>query len=451
MFVPLSALPFLVLARLLRDNFHRRATFWREGNMLYRARYLASMDGPLREHAALRVQKGRIIEVGKSADLRPLPGEEVWDGPRHILMPGLINAHAHLELHALRGQLPPGRGFASWVKSLRQLTADHSEADWMQSCRLGAMESLRHGTTTVVDVGNSGATCAAVADLPLRVFACHEVIGLDPALADSRLQQTLHRLEKTPNGPLVKKSIVPHSGYSVSLPLLKAIGQLHLQVNSKNGKTPGCYTVHAGESRDEEELFAQASGDLQTFCESIYLQAPRHSQLTALRYLTDHALLPERALIVHANGEAWRDASRLQKLRAIIVHCPQSHDFFSNPPFAAEAWMQAGILIALGTDSLASGASLSLWEAMRRFSSKHPQIPASTIAAMATSNAGIALDPQGELGRLIPGGHADLIGVQLGVDKEIRNEAESEAVFQELVHATTEVALSVVAGEPVLI
>lgn len=409
--------------------------------MLYRASYLLPMDGPPLRGGAMRIEQGRISAIGSIADLPPLPGEPVWTGMDHVLLPGLINTHAHLELHDLRGRLPAGLGFAAWVKCLREALADYTEADFVRACRLGALECLRYGTTTVVDIGNSGATPAAVADLPLRVFACLEVIGLDPALAQARLRAAEERLHATPNGRLLTKLLVPHAPYSVSLPLMQALRQ-RAQHNAEKSPETQLFTLHAGESSEEEELFANASGPLQSFCTAIYPEAPHHQGLTALAYLREHDFLPKRTLVVHANGRSSEEAAYLARLQASVVHCPQSHAFFGHPPFAADAYRDAGVPITLGTDSLASGTSLSLFDAMREFSLAHPDWKCEDILAMVTRQAGAALDPQGKWGRLAVGAPADFIAVKASQAPPL--------LFDALVRETTEVDLVVVAGEQVI-
>lgn len=402
--------------------------------MLYRARYLLSMTGPPLAHGALRVEDGRIVAFGRQSDLPPKPGEEVWEGPRHVLMPGLINAHAHLELHALRGRLAAGASFPDWVRGLRSITQHWTEVDYVEGCRLGALESLRHGTTCLVDIGNQGTTPQAVADLPLRVFACLEVLGLDPAQAEKRLAEARHRLAVTPNGAFLRKGLVPHAGYSLSLPLFRALAQA--------GESP-VFSVHAGESREEEALFAQASGPLQAFCEGIFPAAPRHRGRTPLGYFREENLLPRRPLIVHANEPAGEEAAYLASLEATVVHCPQSHAFFGHKPFPAEAYRVAGVPLALGTDSLASGTSLSLWDALHDFHRKFPDFTAQEILAMVTVNPGLALDASGKLGCLGQGAEADFIGVRL----DIANEKD---VLEALVRESQDIALVVVGGQRVL-
>jgi cytosine/adenosine deaminase-related metal-dependent hydrolase len=91
---------------------------------LLRAAYVATMDGPLLENAAIVIQDGRIADVQRCEDLlRSRSDDEIikfgWDFPRHLILPGLVNAHTHLELTAL-GQIPPPTSFIDWILKLRE-------------------------------------------------------------------------------------------------------------------------------------------------------------------------------------------------------------------------------------------------------------------------------------------------------------------------------------------
>jgi len=403
--------------------------------MLFRSACLLPIQGPPIFDGALRVRGNRITEIGLASELIPEADEEIWEGDHHVLLPGLINGHAHLELHHLRGALRPGCGFADWVNAMRAKTRDWTEADYVDGSRLGALECLRHGTTTVVDISNTASTCAAAADLPLRIFLGLEVIGLDPALAESRLEAARNRLAVTPAGKLLTKGLTPHSAYSVSRSLFQGI-------RKHAGEVP--FTLHVGESLEEEDLFASASGPLQEFCQAVYPHAPQYRGLTPLKYLRERNMLPSRPLIVHANGRSREEADYLATLQATVVHCPQSHAFFGHPAFPARQYRDTGIPLALGTDSLASGQSLSLWEAMRTFHQHFPDWPAEEILAMTTYHPGLALYPDGRLGRLAPGTLADFIAVPLALKRDGHP-------AQALIEEAQDIHLVVVDGTPVLI
>lgn len=167
------------------------------------------------------------------------------------------------------------------------------------------------------------------------------------------------------------------------------------------------HTLHAAESREEAELFASASGPMQEFCERIFPDAPRHHGTTPIRWLESRGLLPDGALIVHGNTLDDADLEILARRGATVVHCPSSHAFFGHPRFPYEKIRARGIPVCLGTDSLASGDSLSMLEQMRLFSENHPGVPPEDVLAMATTVAARALGAGDKIGLLKKGYRAD--------------------------------------------
>src|SRR4051812_4663273 len=198
------------------------------------------MDGPPLEGGCVRVQGDRIVQVGTLDDM-DLRRDTVRDIPDAVILPGLINAHSHLELGMARGMLPRGEAFPMWVSRLRKSLEGAGPDAYAQAVRLGALECLKHGTTTVVDVGNTGAALAELAALPLRSYAYLEVIGLDPSVAASRLAEAEARLAGAPApSELYRPGITCHAPYSCSPELLRATGD--------KASRRGPFTLHVAES-----------------------------------------------------------------------------------------------------------------------------------------------------------------------------------------------------------
>jgi cytosine/adenosine deaminase-related metal-dependent hydrolase len=171
-------------------------------------------------------------------------------------------------------------------------------------------------------------------------------------------------------------------------------------------------TIHAAESREEAALFASASGPMQAFCKRIYPGAPEHRGTTPIRWLESEGLLPDGALIIHGNTLDDADMEILARRRATVVHCPSSHAFFGHPRFPYDALRAHGVLVCLGTDSLASADSLSMLEQMRLFSKNHPEAAEEEVLRMATEVGARALG-LGDVGKLEAGYQADFIAVEL--------------------------------------
>jgi cytosine/adenosine deaminase-related metal-dependent hydrolase len=195
--------------------------------------------------------------------------------------------------------------------------------------------------------------------------------------------------------------------------------------------------MHLSESPEEADLFARAAGPLQEYCRRIFPGAPEHRGTTPVRWLESRGLLPERALLVHGNHLDPVDLDLLARSAACVVHCPSSHAFFGHRPFPYPELRKHGIPVCLGTDSLASGDSLSMLDQIRLFRKNFPALPAEEALRMATLTAARALRMENEIGALLPGRKADFIAVRAPGNGNPR-----EAVLR----PEAEVALSVIGG-----
>ncbi|MCD6023199.1 MAG: amidohydrolase [Fibrobacteria bacterium] len=366
--------------------------------MLYQADWLLNPGSPPVRQGWLRVEGGRIVETG-SGNLPEGPSKRFAGC---ALLPGLVNAHCHLELTTLENALEPGKTFPDWVRDLQGLTADYKLPDYRASARAGIERLLRGGCTTVLDVGNSGEALKALAGGPLRAFACVEALGLDPAHAESRFGNALSLARATEATDRFRPGIAPHAPYSCSVELLRSV----IGYQQSRGLP---VTIHAAESREEAALFASASGPMQAFCKRIYPRAPEHRGTTPIRWLESEGLLPDGALVIHGNTLEDRDMEILARREATVVHCPSSHAFFGHPRFPYDALRAHGVPVCLGTDSLASADSLSMLEQMRLFSKNHPEVAAEEILRMATEAGARALGLGDVAGRLAAGLQADFI------------------------------------------
>ena len=423
--------------------------------MLCFARHLLPMDGPPVPWGGVRVSGDRIAEVGTRETLRPGPGEEVREFPDGVLMPGLINAHCHLELGMARGLLPRGEPFPLWVSRLRKSLEGSGAEQYREASRLGALECLKNGTTTVVDVGNSGQVAAVLAELPLRSFPYLELIGLDPRVAADRLGQGsvwLAGLEKTAGledttarpadpgpDPLTRPGVTCHAPYSCSPELLRFVA-------GADGLREGPFTLHAAESAEELAMFAEGKGALLEFCRRIFpgLAWPeRGPGAGPIRFLHARGALPRGSLLAHCNAADEGEIRILVDTEASVVHCPLSRAFFGHPLPPIGRYRAAGVNLCLGTDSLASNEGINMFDEMAAFRTHFPDIPARDILAMATRNGARALGFGNRLGVLRAGALADFIVVAL------RHHPEND-LHEEIVSEARDVVHVVVGGREVV-
>lgn len=381
---------------------------------LLRARWLLPMDRPPIEDGALLIGAGRVLEAGRWGDLRSGYCGESEDLGEVVVLPGLINAHAHLDYTGLAGQLPVPRQFADWVTGILALKADRRPADYAPDWKRGAAMLLRHGTTTVVDIEAVPELLPEVwAATPLRVCSCLELTGVrsgrDPG---SLLAEAVRLLEGLPAGRSWG-GLSPHAPYSTRPELL----QLSAAMSRSRGWV---LTTHVAESESEYEMFDRASGSLYEWLRGSGRDMSDCGGRSPVAHLDGLGVLSSKLLAVHANYLAPDDTRLLGENRVTVVHCPRSHAYFGHAPFPYSALVSAGVRVALGTDSLASVLSsadspseLDLTAEMRTFATAHPDVAPREILAMATRHGAKALGRGPALGRLGNGSCADVIVMDL--------------------------------------
>ena len=387
--------------------------------MFYQADWILPSDAPSLRGGWIRVEADRITGIGTAAELPSNADAQKFPGC--ALLPGLINAHCHLELTSLKDRLPSGKSFPVWVEELRGFTAGLDASDYHASALKGVDLLLSGGATTVVDVGNTGDALPVLAASPLRAFGFMETLGLDPSVAGFRFTHAKAQAGHTRDTSCFHSGIAPHAAYSCSPELLSAV--------IRHQQTSGLpVTIHASESREEADLFASASGPLQEYCRRIFAGASEHRNTTPIRWLESEGLFPDHALIVHGNHLDDADMEILLRHKSTMVHCPSSHAFFGHKKFPYRELKARGIPVCLGTDSLASGDSLSMLDQIRLFRKGFPEVAAQEALHLATVVAAEAIGMGNELGKLKAGYKADFIVVRT---KTSPKEDPCEAVLRQ--------------------
>jgi cytosine/adenosine deaminase-related metal-dependent hydrolase len=369
--------------------------------------------GPGRIEAGwgLRVENGRIQDVGPLRKLRqgrPL-GETVMDCGRSVLMPGLVNAHVHLELGWLRDRTTARGGFASWVRDLRRhqdddvarMGKDEFDREMAQAIRLGATEMLHHGITTFLDVSNTGLPGRILPENGPRGLAALECLGLDESRADAILERAQKYVDAGPRGR-VRPLAVPHALYSCSGKLLKGLGRF--------ADRDGVTTIHLMEGREEADLFQLGMGPLKVFVDEI---CPDHDILVGedpLERFDRFFGQPASFVAVHGYALSSSQVQRLARMGAHLCLCPSSRGFFLHPSIPMSDLVRHKIPVCLGTDSLASAPALSMWREMAALHQAHPDLESGRILSWATDGGARALGLAS--GKLQAGLWADWIAVE---------------------------------------
>jgi cytosine/adenosine deaminase-related metal-dependent hydrolase len=320
---------------------------------------------------------------------------------------------------------------------LRKSLEGAGPAQYREAARLGALECLKHGTTTIVDVGNTGESFPELAGLPIRSFPHLELIGLDPSVSEARVEAALRRLaELPPAGRRFHPGITCHAPYSCSPGLLKRVAE-SARLRS------GPYTLHVAESAEETAMFREGRGALFEFCRRIYPSLRLPGGESPIGFLSRNGLIPRGSLFAHCNHVDAADVRILAETETSVAHCPRSREFFNHKGFPLALFREARVNLCLGTDSLASNDGLSLFDEMAEFHRGNPEVAGRDIIAMATVNGAKALGMGGELGRLRPGAQADFIAL------EMRHDPEYD-LYEEIISEAHDIVLVAIGGEEVV-
>ena len=360
------------------------------------------MDGPPIDNGAVVVAGRKIKAVGDFTDIRTGHSGDIVDLGEQILMPGLINAHCHLDYTMLRGKIPRQTSFANWVRAINSEKEKLSADDYISSIHHGYEEAKRFGTTTIANLTAFPDLIARVRP-SIRTFWFAELIDVrDPSKARSLADRAAECLR-----PLEQWGLAPHALFTASPSLRRRCEEIATG-------TSALLTTHLAESEEEMQMSCNRSGRLREFLESLGVDLFESDGITPVEQMLQSAgPLHDRWLLVHLNTVLESDLDRLANAptKPHIVHCPRSHEYFGHPPFRFAAMRERGLNVCLGTDSLASNDDLSLFAEMRQFQRTNPGIAPQQIVETVTVNPAAALKQEEQLGRIRPGFYADLITI----------------------------------------
>ncbi len=364
----------------------------------------------------------------------------------YLLMPGLVNAHTHLELTALRDRVPPGDDFVSWLLRLIAEKKTLGEADVAASIQEGLEECLASGTTCVGEVSNTRHSLRILRNAGVRGVVFQEILGRPTANLSAPMAELRATIEtmQADSGERITIGVSPHSPYTLSPALLS---QLATYLNTKGL----LYSIHIAESQDEMDYFLKDRGALRErlFPAVGWERAGRSKPVGSPLALLDRVgLLTPRLLAVHGVHLSPQEITRLAQAGAAFAICPRSNDTLRVGRAPLATMLAAAAAVGLGTDSLASNDSLSLWDEMR-FLRRGPGASAAPspaqILRMATLEGARALGLAAAIGSLEAGKEADLIAVRTPM---VSGEDPTEALIEETEPAA--LGLAMVAGRALI-
>ena len=383
------------------------------------------------------VEGGRVTVVGRqilSVTTERQP-HEIDLGDR-LMLPGLVNAHTHLEFSGLRAPLPYERTFASWIRQVVQWRRGQTDSSSREAIALGLAESAQAGVTQLGEISThrwdapeslGGAKLDLIPGInePIQkpqMVVFREVLGLKPEAVSPQLADAHEHLRVGTSRPGDSvfthrgqiqwcpewiPGLSPHAPYSLSGELFDAV--LHLAAQAR------CpVAMHIAETREELELLATESGPLaDLFTEwGLWSAGQRAAFRTPLKVLQQLSVLP-RVLVIHGNYLSTEELDYLTgKDQFSVVYCPRTHSYFQHDRYPLAQLLQRGIRVALGTDSRASNPDLNLLSEVRHVAQQYPEIAPSTLLEMATRSGAEALGRGDTVGRIAPGMQADFCVLQ---------------------------------------
>ena len=372
--------------------------------MIIRARAVVPMDGPPIENGAVRVAGDRIAAIGSWDDLRAAEaGETIVDLGECALLPGLINAHCHLDYTMLRGSIPRQASFAAWIAAINARKAGFTADDYVASIAAGFAEAQSFGTTTIANLEAFPELLAQMPPPLLRTWWFAELIDVRVPVSVSAAYNAM-RLAQTSDAR-GGFGIAPHAPFTASSALYGEAAELAARWNLR-------LTTHLAESREEMQMFREACGPLFNFIKSIGRPMDDCGETTPLALLLRAGVLDDRWIVAHLNELTSEDLCLLEDAPKFhVVHCPRSHAYFAHSRFRCAELRALGFNICVGTDSLASNDDLSLLAELRRFARSEPTLSPRELLETVTVNAAAALAQHDAIGKIRVGYMADLIGV----------------------------------------
>jgi aminodeoxyfutalosine deaminase len=401
--------------------------------MILHARVVVTMDGPPIINGGVAIKGNQIVDVGGFDDIKTRRSDQVIDLGDVALLPGLINAHCHLDYTSLRSRISPSGSFTDWIRLINAQKARLSEQDYITSIAEGLAEAARFGTTSIANL-TAFPQLIATTQTSLRLWWFAEVMdvrGKDSAA--NIIQAALGALGAARNrsGGV---GLAPHAPYTASQSVFRL-------AQEESSKTPLRLTTHLAESREEMEMFRDAKGPLYDFLKEMGRDMSDCGGPTPLRHFFNTVSSIEGWIIVHLNELTDSDFDFLErsKARFNVVHSARSHNYFGHSAFPFQELRSLGFNICLGTDSLASNDDLSLFAEMRAFQEREPGISPEEILSMVTANGARALGEPHSLGKLRAGYRADMVAVPF--------RGSRKNLFEAILAFDSSVVFSMIAGK----
>ena len=399
----------------------------------YHAAWILPISEPPIRDGWIAVDRGRVVALGAAGKRVLSDGAEVVELGDVAVMPGLVNAHTHLELSYLRDEVPPASQFVTWIRGVmkaRRERPDPGGKEILDAIDRALAECSACGTAVVGDISNTLVTFGPLARSSLAAVVFYELIKFNTRDPEGVVASAVAELEALVPTERVRVSLAAHAPYSVAPLVLRAISD----AVSREPFTP-C-SIHLSESVEEVEFIRSGEGPWRTFLEEIGSWDPAWVAPggSPVQFLDESGFLDGPVLAVHGVQMTIADLDRLVARGTTVVTCPRSngHTGAGAPPI--EDFYNYGVKVAVGTDSLASSPDLNVFAELATMRALAPTVSAGALLDSATRQGAQALGFDATYGTIEPGKSGRLLAISLPADTEDVEEYLVSGITPDQIH-----------------
>lgn len=369
--------------------------------LIFKAKWVIPiLEAPILD-GALEVVNQTITRVGPFKEVyKEAYKSKVIDFGEAIILPCLVNLHTHLELSCLRYKIRSSGSFISWVRNVIKVREKLSLLEMKEYAHLALREVWEQGVGVIGDITNTGITVNLLYDSYFRGYIFQEIINFKGGTK-------LKSLEEGTKAKNFRYTYSAHSPYTVSPLLLQAI-------KSYNRRKNLLFCIHCGESQEEVDFLRTGKGEIRELLKERgqWNESFVAPGLSPVKYLESLGVLDEKTLLVHMVYLEEGDIEILRKRKVKICVCPRSNLYIGVGLPKLKTLLEAGLEVGIGTDSLASNESLSIWEELKVLYFYYPEVSPYELLKLATFN-GARILGYFNLGAILPGYSPNLMVVEL--------------------------------------
>lgn len=362
------------------------------------------ISGPPLRDGWVTIQDGQVVAVGQGRP--PVQARDLGDV---ALLPGLVNAHTHLELTWMAGRVPQADSIDDWIQTLlavRRTGPAGGDTEVTEGVARAIGEMRATGTSLVGDISNTMISAPVLAMEGMDAAVFHEILGCNPADPAGMVRDAWQRIaeaKKKTRGVLF--AVAAHAPYSTAPALFTEIAARH------QGRAP--LSVHLAESHEEMEFLHTGRGPIRQMLEAlgVWDVAWKVPACGAVEFLENVGYLQPGTLLVHGVHLTMEDLDRARAADAVVVTCPRSNVWVGGGVPPVSRFYGSGVAVAIGTDSLASTDSLNMFDELAALRRLAPEVDAARLLDSATRVGAEALGFGQRHGAIAPGRSAQLVTV----------------------------------------